>query len=257
MKKTYFAGANPFEICIHNFALKNLEVLYDTLPSEEFLIEETPSFIETPMGYMLRTMHQNVETIEFVQKMLEKYYNLHTNEKSQRVGNIKNQTMEPLLCLGLNQNFNQHCQNLVLLLRNKGASLFHQATRERDTGILVSKSLPEGLIFFIQEGIIHPEDFPQFHPIDQDTYYTYTITLNNVFAQYINFMTIGTTITSKHMKILMKKYSKHKELKVSKFQKQIFLFSFEPKNEQNCFLNSALASKMSQIKKNGGIYFLI
>ena len=73
IKKTYFAGANPFEICIHNFALKNLEVLYDTLPSEEFLIEETNGFIETPMGYFLRTLQQNAETIEFVQKMLEKY----------------------------------------------------------------------------------------------------------------------------------------------------------------------------------------
>ena len=38
-------------------------------------------------------------------------------------------------------------------------------------------------------------------------------------------------------------------LKVSKFQKQIFMFSFEPKNEQNYFVNSALASKMDQIKK--------
>ena len=38
-------------------------------------------------------------------------------------------------------------------------------------------------------------------------------------------------------------------LKVSKFQKQLFLFSFEPKNEPNYFLNSALASKMSLIKK--------
>ena len=38
-------------------------------------------------------------------------------------------------------------------------------------------------------------------------------------------------------------------LKVSKFQKQIFLFSFELKNEWNYFLNSALASKISQIKK--------
>ena len=133
IKKTYFAGANPFEICIQNFALKNLEVLYDTLPSEEFLIEETNGFIETPMGYLLRTLHQNVETIEFVQKMLEKYCNLHTNQQNQEVvGNIKNQrngSLEPLLCLGLNQNFNQHCQKLVLLLRNKGASLFHQATR--------------------------------------------------------------------------------------------------------------------------------
>ena len=37
-----------------------------------------------------------------------------------------------------------------------------------------------------------------------------------------------------------------KHLKVSKFQKQIFLFSFEPKNERNYFLNSVLVSKMSQ-----------
>ena len=37
---------------------------------------------------------------------------------------------------------------------------------------------------------------------------------------------------------------------VSKFQKQIFLFSFEPKDERNYFLISALASlKMDQIKK--------
>ena len=41
-------------------------------------------------------------------------------------------------------------------------------------------------------------------------------------------------------------------IKVSKFQKQIFLFSFEPKTERNYFLNSALASKMSQMKKNEG-----
>ena len=41
-------------------------------------------------------------------------------------------------------------------------------------------------------------------------------------------------------------------LKVSKFRKQIFLFSFEPKNERNYFLISALRfwiSKMGQIKK--------
>ena len=37
-------------------------------------------------------------------------------------------------------------------------------------------------------------------------------------------------------------------LNVSKFQKQIFLFSYEPSNERNYILNSA--SKMSQIKKN-------
>ena len=39
-------------------------------------------------------------------------------------------------------------------------------------------------------------------------------------------------------------------LKVSKFQKQILLFSFEPKNKWNNVLNFALASKMSQIKRN-------
>ena len=43
-----------------------------------------------------------------------------------------------------------------------------------------------------------------------------------------------------------------KAVKVSKFQKQIFLFSFKPKNKQNSFFNSALASKMSLIKKNEG-----
>ena len=47
-------------------------------------------------------------------------------------------------------------------------------------------------------------------------------------------------------------------LKVSKFQKQIFLFSFEPKNEQNYFLISALASKNGSNKKNEGtlLYYL-
>ena len=43
-------------------------------------------------------------------------------------------------------------------------------------------------------------------------------------------------------------------LKVSKFQKQIFLFSFPPKNERNYFLISVLASKMGQIKKMMALY---
>ena len=43
-------------------------------------------------------------------------------------------------------------------------------------------------------------------------------------------------------------------LKVSKFQKQILLFSFEPKNEQNYIVNSAVASKMNQIKKMKALY---
>ena len=38
-------------------------------------------------------------------------------------------------------------------------------------------------------------------------------------------------------------------LKVSKFQKQIFLSSFPPKNERNYFLISAQASKMGWIRK--------
>ena len=39
-------------------------------------------------------------------------------------------------------------------------------------------------------------------------------------------------------------------LKVSKFQKQFFLFSFEPKNKRNYFLISALASKNGSNQKN-------
>ena len=46
-------------------------------------------------------------------------------------------------------------------------------------------------------------------------------------------------------------------LKVSNFQKQIFLFWFEPKNEWYYSLNSALASKMSQIKKMKGVFITI
>ena len=45
-------------------------------------------------------------------------------------------------------------------------------------------------------------------------------------------------------------------LKVSKFQKQIFLFSFEPKNERNYFLISALASKNGSNQKNEGTLFI-
>ena len=45
-------------------------------------------------------------------------------------------------------------------------------------------------------------------------------------------------------------------IKVSKFQKQIFLFSFEPKTKRNYFLNSALVSKMSPIKKMKALYYI-
>ena len=41
-------------------------------------------------------------------------------------------------------------------------------------------------------------------------------------------------------------------LKVSKFQKQIFLFSFEPKNKRNYFLISTLASNNGSNQKNEG-----
>ena len=41
-------------------------------------------------------------------------------------------------------------------------------------------------------------------------------------------------------------------LKVSKLQKQLFLFSFEPKNERNYFLISALTSKNESNQKNEG-----
>ena len=51
-------------------------------------------------------------------------------------------------------------------------------------------------------------------------------------------------------------YLLYEILKVSRFQKPIFLFSFEPKNDQIFFLNFALASKMSQIKKMTALYFI-
>ena len=43
-------------------------------------------------------------------------------------------------------------------------------------------------------------------------------------------------------------------LKVSKFQKPIFLFSFETKTKRYYFLYSALVSKMSQSKKMKALY---
>ena len=44
--------------------------------------------------------------------------------------------------------------------------------------------------------------------------------------------------------------------KVSKFQKQIFLFSFEPKTEWNYFLNSALPLKWVKSKKMKALYYI-
>ena len=46
------------------------------------------------------------------------------------------------------------------------------------------------------------------------------------------------------------------KLKVSQFQKQMFLSSFEPKTKEIIFLNSALASKMRQIKKMKPFYYI-
>ena len=46
-------------------------------------------------------------------------------------------------------------------------------------------------------------------------------------------------------------------IKVSKFQKHLFLLSFEPKNERNYFLNSKLACKMGRIKKMKALYYVI
>ena len=45
--------------------------------------------------------------------------------------------------------------------------------------------------------------------------------------------------------------------RVSKFHKQIFLFSFEPKNEQNHFLISALASKNGLIQKKWRLFIIL
>ena len=46
------------------------------------------------------------------------------------------------------------------------------------------------------------------------------------------------------------------QLKVSKFQKQIFLFSFETKKEQHYFLISALASKNGSNQKMKALYYI-
>ena len=51
-------------------------------------------------------------------------------------------------------------------------------------------------------------------------------------------------------------YLKLKILKVSKFQKQIFLFSFEAKNKLNYFLISALASKNGLDQKMKALYYI-
>ena len=45
-------------------------------------------------------------------------------------------------------------------------------------------------------------------------------------------------------------------LKVSQFQKQIFLLSFKPKNERSCFLISALAPKNGSNKKMKSLYYI-
>ena len=51
-------------------------------------------------------------------------------------------------------------------------------------------------------------------------------------------------------------YCDSKLLKVSKFQKQIFLFSFKPKNKQNYFLISTLASKNGSNKQMKALYYI-
>ena len=55
---------------------------------------------------------------------------------------------------------------------------------------------------------------------------------------------------------LMKSIFKSWLLKVCKFQNQTLLFSFETKTKQKYCLNSALASKMNQIKRNKALYYI-
>ena len=59
-----------------------------------------------------------------------------------------------------------------------------------------------------------------------------------IFLEFLPFD--PPTIYAKNLPSYFPSIFKSPLLKVSKFQKQIFLFSFEPKNEQNCFLISAL-----------------
>ena len=89
-------------------------------------------------------------------------------------------------------------------------------------------------------------DFFHFSLLDLDLIWLKYHTLSLYTGNVTRFMTLWV----RWFKLL---------IKVSKFQKQIFLFSFEPKYEPNFFLNSALASKMSQMKAYWilGIYFLM
>ena len=61
----------------------------------------------------------------------------------------------------------------------------------------------------------------------------------------------------KNFKIVKRSCSLNRYYRVCEFCKQIFLFSFEPKNERNVFLICALASKNGSNQKNEGTLLLI
>ena len=70
---------------------------------------------------------------------------------------------------------------------------------------------------------------------------------------YISKLTISKYIDKIN---IFQSVSNFAQLKVNRFQKKIFLFSFEPKKQTKSFFFSALASKMIQIKKMKALYYI-
>ena len=92
-----------------------------------------------------------------------------------------------------------------------------------------------------------------FHDISQWVTITFYSLPKKVLKPFTQFSTNCFLLFSSHICRIQIITS---ALKVSKFQKQIFLFSFEPKDERNYFLISALASKNGLNKKMKALYFI-
>ena len=102
---------------------------------------------------------------------------------------------------------------------------------------------------------------PVFFPLNPEEYFCLKVRFHNFRWKFGIVNGISAKISPSNLpSVWMKDWFKSGYLtfllKVSKFQNQIFLFSFPPINERNCVLNSALASKTSQIKKMKALYFI-
>ena len=185
--------------------------MYEFFPSEKLLIENGRKFfLETPLGCLLGETQHNEEIVNFVRNMLAKYSDLHTfNSYKAEIEVIKDrQVLEPLYSLGLNKKFNKFSEELVILLQNKGANLFSLEEKTRDIKKLVYGSNIRGLVYFIQHGIVHPEEIVKILPHDEKN-----LSLRYLFSQYICLITIGTVAKSRQMEEWKKWFSSHKRLK--------------------------------------------